>query len=337
MNAKDFPIEYFYNEIATKFNMIFTTITALITVSMAPFYLYIVLTQSKSLGTYRFFILNHSIWTICAEICFGFSKTCMLMPGTAGFILGPLGKIGGIKMTTYFFLVDCLFMLFTIIGMTMSLIYRYTSIFPGRTKEIGTSKWMIVTCLIIQLAISVLLCIIADKFLSLDHDTMARKAIEFSPALSKFTNEPTFVFIDREFGFPMVIAVWITLIIISVLFGIVATTLFFELKHNRYAVKKLELQKTLILSCIVQIGITIVFLFIPIMVFFYYLTFGYVYAGPITMIVFCVFCLHAIAEMVATIYFVLPYRRFVMKRLLNIRQEKSNTVVPSLANTFNKF
>ncbi|KAE9546561.1 hypothetical protein FO519_010227, partial [Halicephalobus sp. NKZ332] len=128
------------------------------------------------------------------------------MPSASGFVLGPLGKIGNSTMSCYFILADCLFVFFTIIGMTMSLTYRYTSIFPGRIKEIGTSRWMFFICLIIKLMIAIVVFIIAGKFLSLDYDTMTKIAIEFSPALSKFTNEPTFVSVGRESVFPIVIS-----------------------------------------------------------------------------------------------------------------------------------
>ncbi|KAE9548640.1 hypothetical protein FO519_008152 [Halicephalobus sp. NKZ332] len=260
----------------------------------------------------------------------------MLMPGVGGLIAGPLGKLGGSKMACYFLLSNCLLTLFTIVGMTMSLVYRYTSIFPGVVKKIGTSKWMIVTGLIIQLLLSILICFVAGKFLSIDHDTIVEKAIEFSPVLSRFANEPTFIMIDKNFGFPIIIVTWAFLLIMSTLFIIVAMALIFEMTRNTYTSNSLKLQKALILSCIVQIGITFVFLFIPVMVFFYHLTFGYVYAGPISMIFLCIVSLHAIIEMLATTYFVLPYRKFVLRKLFNVQEERNNTISLSVANTYKK-
>ncbi|KAE9548205.1 hypothetical protein FO519_008585 [Halicephalobus sp. NKZ332] len=337
MSSRDFPIEYFYNETVTNFNIVFTTVTAAITISIAPFYLYIVLTQSKSLGTYRILLLNHSIWSICTEISWSLTKPCVLTPAAGGFNLGPLGKIGGIKWASYLFLIDCLLMMFTVFGMTMSLVYRYTNIFPGIVKKIGTSRWMIAVSLTIQAFIAILFCLVVEKFLMFDHNAMVIMAMDFNPVLSRFTNELTFMLVDKEFVFPIVIAVWIIMVIVSILFIIVAVALIFELTHNQYTAHNSDLQKALILSCIVQIGLTLIFLFIPVMVFFYYVTFGYVYGGPITMIAFSVLSLHAIMEMLATTYFVLPYRNFVLRKLFNIHMEKNNAIIPSFANTSNKY
>lgn len=81
MDSKNFPLEYFYIESITTFNYYFTTFAGAITITIAPFYLYILLTQSKSLGTYKWFLLNHSIWSICSEITLVLTKPCTLMPG----------------------------------------------------------------------------------------------------------------------------------------------------------------------------------------------------------------------------------------------------------------
>ncbi|KAE9547050.1 hypothetical protein FO519_009738, partial [Halicephalobus sp. NKZ332] len=313
MNSTDLLLEHFYNEKITHFNFVFTTIAGAITAFIAPFYLFIILTQSKSLGTYRFFLLNHSIWTICAELALSLTKPCFLMPGAGGFVLGPLGKIGNSTMSCYFIFADCLFILFTIVGMTMSLTYRYTSIFPGRVKKIGTSRWMMFTFLVLQSIVGILICIIVGKFFSLDRDTMDKIAIDFSPVLSKFTKEPTFVIVDREFMFFIIIIMWIILVIVSILSIIVVMALLFELSRYSYTVSVQECERTLILSCAAQVGITFMFLFIPVMVLLYYLTFGYIYGGPTMMIFGCIFSLHAIMEMLVTTYFVLPYRRFVKR------------------------
>ena len=80
MNPKSFPLEYFYIESITIFNYYFTTIAGAITIAIAPFYFYIVLTQSKNLGTYKWFLLNHSIWAICFEIGISLTKPCLLVP-----------------------------------------------------------------------------------------------------------------------------------------------------------------------------------------------------------------------------------------------------------------
>ncbi|KAE9546928.1 hypothetical protein FO519_009860, partial [Halicephalobus sp. NKZ332] len=248
---------------------------------------------------------------VFVELALSLTKPCFLMPGAGGFVLGPLGKIGNSTMSCYFILADCLFVLFTIIGMTMSLVYRYTSIFPGIVKTIGTSKWMMFTCLLLQSIIGILICMIAGKFFSLDRDTMVRMAIEFSPVLSRFVNELTFALIDKNFMLPMVFVACITLTVLSVLFIILTVALIIELKNYKYAMNNFKLQKALILSCVVQIGITFIFLFIPVMVFFYCLTYGTIYAGPITMIAVCILSLHALIEMLATVCFVLPYRRYV--------------------------
>ena len=250
----------------------------------------------------------------------------------SGFVLGPLGKIGNSKMSCYFVLIDCTFIFFMIAGMTMTLIYRYTSIFPGIIQTIGTSKWMIIACLTLQLFFAILISLVSRELFSFDHSTIIRKAIEFSPVLSRFADEPTIVFIDRKFVFPILIGAGSALVLISILFIFVAAALIVELNRSKYISKNLELQKTLIISCVVQIGVTFVFVFVPQMVLFYYMTYGYAYGGPIIMIIFCMASLHAIIEMSTTIYFVLPYKKFVKGLLAKRTQtQKISHIVSFIA------
>ena len=193
----------------------------------------------------------------------------------------------------------------------MSLIYRYTSIFPGVVQKIGTSKWMIGVSLLLQLILFIIICFITGEFFSFNHDVMVENAIKFSPVLAAFSNEPTLILIDREFIFPIAVGIFIILIAISLTFIIITINLLFELRRNVYTSQNFQLQKTLIISCVVQVGITLVFLFIPEILFFYYMSYGYAYGGPIVMADHYFISLHSVLEMIATVYFVLPYRIFL--------------------------
>lgn len=95
-----------------------------------------------------------------------------------------------------------------------------------------------------------------------------------------------------------------------------------QIMSNKPSFVHFKLQRTLIISANVQIFLTIIFQLFPWMMFHAILTFEIPYGGPIIMVLLVVEALHPILEMISTLYFVLPYRRFFVKfRKKNILSE----------------
>lgn len=83
--------EYYIDSVA-RFNYIFTSTTLVVTLMIAVVFFYTILTQSKQLGVYKWFIFNHTLWCFLFEIALSVTKPVLMTPISAGFVMGPMGK-----------------------------------------------------------------------------------------------------------------------------------------------------------------------------------------------------------------------------------------------------
>lgn len=82
----------FYNDTIARTSYYFTTISLCFTITLTPIFFYTVVTQSKNLGRYKYFLMHHSLCCLLFEYCLSIAKPVLLSPFPAGFIMGPFGR-----------------------------------------------------------------------------------------------------------------------------------------------------------------------------------------------------------------------------------------------------
>ena len=87
-----------------------------------------------------------------------------------------------------------------------------------------------------------------------------------------------------------------------------------------------KVQKSLIISSIIQITLTCVFLVTPLYCYFIFVKFDVPNTAQVMTALLCIYSSHCLLDFCATIYFVKPYKIFVLK-MIGIKQIETSKVV----------
>uniref|UniRef100_A0A914R6Y0 NADH dehydrogenase subunit 4 n=1 Tax=Panagrolaimus davidi TaxID=227884 RepID=A0A914R6Y0_9BILA len=102
---------------------------------IAPLYFFVVLTQSKLLGSFKWLLFNYSLWGFFLTTFMGLVKPIFLTPAFAVIHIGIFQNIGSYLST--FALIAILVAIGTTCmgGMVSTLTYRYLMVFPSILKD----------------------------------------------------------------------------------------------------------------------------------------------------------------------------------------------------------
>uniref|UniRef100_A0AC34FA84 G-protein coupled receptors family 1 profile domain-containing protein n=1 Tax=Panagrolaimus sp. ES5 TaxID=591445 RepID=A0AC34FA84_9BILA len=143
---------------------------------------------------------------------------------------------------------------------------------------------------------------------------MQKQAAKYDPFFIEII-EPSMVFVDSEkvkyfvFGF-------FALDIIIIIFAAFVIVYFIYLVQTSKTATKM--QQSLIISSTAQISITLILLFIPLGVIIACVGFQIPHTSEYACLCFSITSFHGILEFIATLYFVLPYRRYLKKQISKV-------------------
>uniref|UniRef100_A0AC34GYI1 Uncharacterized protein n=1 Tax=Panagrolaimus sp. ES5 TaxID=591445 RepID=A0AC34GYI1_9BILA len=212
-------------------------------------------------------------------------------------------------------------------ALVATLTNRYLLAFPTNFTKWFQMKygiWMIILILaFLYIGLTILVC----TFTNPDIDDMHKSAIEYDPCLQNYFHEPAFAFLKfSDMFIPFLCAFIITLTGTTMATFSGIFFIYLVLTNKSSTVTKLH--RSLIISAIVQLSITLGFLGIPATVGMAIFCFQILNMQNIVVVIECLFATHCILESVATLYFVSPYRNGVKDILAKIygKQEKLKIV-----------
>ncbi|KAE9548543.1 hypothetical protein FO519_008246 [Halicephalobus sp. NKZ332] len=264
----------FYDPVIADIFLIYSSIIGIVTVAIAPVHFYIVLTRSKTLGRFKWFILNHSFWCLLFTLSVVIIKPVILLDAASGFLGGIFRNTS--KQTTIVALFVILSLaIMSVGGICMTLAYRYFGLFPGKIRETCQSLPMICFLGALHLIFIFLLGFFGGKVVNIPQEVMVEQALNYSIYLEPFVHEKTFVFISEEIH---------------------------------------------MISIIAQALVTLVFELLPFTFLFACIKFKIPNSGPTTEVLEIFAVTHTIVEYCITLYFVLPYRRFVKRKIRHLKK-----------------
>ena len=304
---------YSGDDTIVEFYVIYSSFTLILSWCMLPFLLYIILTQSEKLGTFKWFILNSSIWSLGLQTSIGLTKPYFLLPAAAGFQLGIFRHTATFQSTAMATLIVTAFTMNSIIGLALTLGHRYIGAFDTKMRKYFHTKKCYFFIFIIYFSTHLFIFGVIFPVLTLDRSTILEWAVEYDPELGEFFDEPSFFMIPHSYhDIPILIGI----AFLSGLYLFFAFVIYYFLKQirkNNY-LSISRLQASLIASSIVQVTLTCAFLFTPLFVFLFCIRFDISAPQAMTLLL-CFMSTHSIVDFLATLYFVLPYRKFIIQFL----------------------
>ena len=312
----------------------YSTFTLLLTWMLAPLTFYVILTQSRSLGSVKWLLLNHSFWCLMLETLLGTVKPVLLGEIAGGYSIGVFrnADFHSSALTSLFCLV---FVIFSIGGLLMTIQNRYATIFDIYIlRELLKTKNLLVITGILYVSMTAISFIAVVPTLFIRVEQIYQWAREYDADLAVLFSHPTFFMIPSETldNFILISLSILTIIIILCIISGIGFIYFLQSVNIKIALKR-KVQRSVMLSAAVQILLTVFFLFIPVFMFFFYIRFRIKHSTKWIQVFTFMLTSHCFLDYTATLYFVLPYRRFIRERLFIKRILNSRTVQKSYGNS----
>lgn len=150
-------------------------------------------------------------------------------------------------------------------------------------------------------------------------------ALEYDTQLAELFDKPTFMILAHSVtDIPAIVTIVVvgSLGLLCIVSGV---TFIYSLKsfQDKTTLNK-RFQRSLLISALVQMSLTVCFLIIPIIVFFIFIKFRTAYSGRPIQIFMCMLASHCFLDYITTLYFIVPYRKFIINKL---PFKKNSTIV----------
>uniref|UniRef100_A0A7E4UQW7 Serpentine Receptor, class T n=1 Tax=Panagrellus redivivus TaxID=6233 RepID=A0A7E4UQW7_PANRE len=201
----------------------------------------------------------------------------------------------------------------TLNGVFLSLMNRYIFMFHKNLRKRLQNKATLVVTVFLHIFFYFIF-IFFVRFSITDHDTLARKAIaETHGALTEYLSEKSLVYVSEDGGIPRKLCIGAFYMLLSVAILLMSTVVWFIakvfiLKKNSTVLTKLS--RSMSLSALIQAILCLGLLFVPNMCLLLSIGFKIPNSANIVNGMFLLVALHGTLDMICTLYFVRPYRKF---------------------------
>ncbi|KAE9546885.1 hypothetical protein FO519_009902 [Halicephalobus sp. NKZ332] len=331
VNFSAFSVEDFYHPTLLFIYRIFWEVFLIITTVFFVFILYVILKNSKDIGEYKYFMINQLVWSYLFNLLASAWKPVPLWPFYMGFGAGWFRSWKGIWAVLPFY-TEIAIGVGMGVSIFMSAMHRYIYMFPtsqfAKHYESLTFKLLFYGFVLIIIECG---AIIPISLFYVDREVLRESITSKYPFMDFFfENEPSIFGYDPALNNQL--SVLYAFLILIFLIGIIIFAFLMYLnfirlmKKNKHTVSQITHQMQMILfkTLFVQLLLVLVFLLIPLLLALFFTAFGIRWTSFLTLvgIMFCSF--HPLADFVALIYFIKPYRIFV----LNIFRKPNNGMQP---------
>ena len=263
------------------------------------------------MSTFKWLILNHSFWLLATDTYFSLFKPIFFPPAIAGLPLGLL-RDGSFHKTTAATLVRVLLMANSCLGLIATILSRYLLAFPSKFTKIFSIKFFIIVTVVVNLFIYGCFVVVFRLLFTTPEATMRQWATDYDPFFGTLESSLFFVPLKPIETVCLIIMIMFMILIIG---AIIVTIIFVYLVRSIKTKTVAKLGRPLILSCIVQIWLGVIFGITPIFIFNVSIYYQIHIFHEIMFSLVCSVLSYSSLEFVSTLYFVPPYRRYVGRLL----------------------
>uniref|UniRef100_A0A7E4VGW1 Serpentine Receptor, class T n=1 Tax=Panagrellus redivivus TaxID=6233 RepID=A0A7E4VGW1_PANRE len=269
---------------------------------------YVILTQSKSLGNFKYYLINQTIWAQLFELAVLLLYPAALAPFPAYYMKGLLRNYLSYKSTVVFYVIWCGMYVNVQLGTVLSLMNRYISVFIPTYRKFTESKYAIIFIALIHIFFYVMLALAYGK--TAENELIIREKAHNKSygILDPYFIEPSFVYVEVNRKANTVIFysnVTITLaLILSIVFFIVSVIF-----HRKKAHILTKTATSLVVLSLAQAVIAVIFLLVPATFLIIAHLFSIPNTGYTISVLQSFYNFHSTADIICMLYCIVPYRR----------------------------
>ena len=299
---------------------------------IAPFLFYVILTKSKKLNSIKWLIFNHSFWCLVLETMLGLVKPLFLLPCAGGIQIGFFKNMGNFRNTAFAAFICFCLISNCIYSLLATISSRYMFVFPSKLMLLKNVKANFIGAFAFAFASYAMLFVAFWPALKVNEGQIREWAFEYDPYLPEVLHIPSFfMFPPDNIRFIMMANIGLYVVIIT---GTSAFSVYFirTILQRKTSVASTaattRLHRSLILSSVMQIHLTNIFLLIPFLMFYVFIAFEVPHSATIYCVFTCIFMTHCLVEFLATFYFISPYRTYIstmFKKKISYQKQSNNS------------
>uniref|UniRef100_A0A7E4UUL8 G-protein coupled receptors family 1 profile domain-containing protein n=1 Tax=Panagrellus redivivus TaxID=6233 RepID=A0A7E4UUL8_PANRE len=282
---------------------------------------YVILTQSKTLGSFKYYLLNQTLWAQLFEALYTVYNPVLVCPVIGAFQSGLLRNVASPQLTTIVSIFVYIFFINTAFGVSLSLFNRLIFTFHPNLKPYLHNKFTFAGIVIFHLLMYSVVCILLSYALN-DAEGMRKISLtESGDALRPFFNESSLIQVSEFGGWTRrAIATFFFLICLfnSILIGCVIVFIVNVRIHKQTSKTVSQNSFSLIISSLVQSILCVVLLFIPAGGLTFCWGFEIKNSANVINALFLLANIHGTIDMVCLLIFVKPYRMYCYKLFTRI-------------------
>uniref|UniRef100_A0A7E4W5H8 G-protein coupled receptors family 1 profile domain-containing protein n=1 Tax=Panagrellus redivivus TaxID=6233 RepID=A0A7E4W5H8_PANRE len=300
----------------------------IICVVIGVFLDYVIITQSKDLGTFKYYILNQAIWAQLYEFviilmspaifnnCLGAVMTGFLMRSIGSYTLTQIVTVMAISLIGN-----------TFVAVILCMVNRFLFVFTPSKRVYMDNKYTLSGVALFMVCYHSLVA--SAIYLSTTDDATARQLAinETGDSLIQYFNEPSFYYTGENGGTPRSMARIVVYMIIFVLIPFVACIavfIFHVINHAKSAHGSTVTALSLVIVVLAQALLCVSMIIFPATYNLASWAWNFRHGPGLTNYLVIVLSFHGIADAICTIYCVMPYRRYVVS--LFTRKKKDVTI-----------
>ena len=285
---------------------------------VSPLLFYVIFTQSRQLGSLRWFILYSATWCWIFETVLSFNQFIILTPSTSVYSIGVIANHGSFDKTFFANIIAVACIVNYSIALALALSSRYLFVFPSALTGWINLKIMLGIAFTFILGLIVLLAY--ATITKSDPAVAYAEAATYDEFFLVF-QDPSLLYFSYDFGKPVGIVFFTTLNCLAI-FAIACVVHFIQLVKSTKTGTVSKIQYSLIISCIVEVLLMCIVLILPAIIFVGFVVFQIPNSAAATAICISFIHLYCPINFFTTLYFVAPYRRYLSKQLSQMKITK---------------
>uniref|UniRef100_A0A7E4VMA6 Serpentine Receptor, class Z n=1 Tax=Panagrellus redivivus TaxID=6233 RepID=A0A7E4VMA6_PANRE len=329
--------DYFMN------HTIETIVMLCINFTLATLTIHVIWTQSAKLDSFKYYIWNQFVVSQAFEFGLLVHSPVLLSPYVANYSAG----IFAIFLTDQLlylsaFLTYALY-LHVSTSVFLSLFNRFVFIFRPDLKEWLHKKKTLSFIAFFHLFFDALFALSAWGPVLDDETTEQRARKEASDSLDRWIHEKSFQYVPEYFGRTRAFIFLVLCVLVCLFFTLIVIVIWFIV--NVFILKKTSqtldnYSSYLLITVLVQTGASLVFFFLPAIVIAFCWAFAIENSGNVVNVALHVFIFNSILDMLIMMYFVKPYKLYligILRKVLRLKTHPSAIVFSTTHQTSSVF
>ncbi|KAI6216380.1 hypothetical protein M3Y95_01280600 [Aphelenchoides besseyi] len=289
------------------FNFIFSTI-------LLPVVVYMITVKSSTLGYYRWYLFNSTIWNYMFTLLLLVVDPIFLFPSLC-IVSNSLSSIDYNKFNLAVYLI-----LFSMINLALSiscsLVYRFSQAFYGSLQRLHDSKWSLGIHLVHHLFFHVVILgsLYSQQLLGVEQNRL-QFAVENPDLVLRFENNPVICYTNTERTRSTIFYISFFLLVFFTLCTALLIRFVFALRSKKRNFRSYQLHLMLFKVLVIQLNIVYAFFLVPVYFICLLIYFQHPQTSYFMMITTELISAHCWIEYSCVLYFIVPYRKTILKAL----------------------